>query len=179
MNPLGYVKEHPYMSGGLIVGAIILFLILRGGGSSGTAATSATGGDIYSAQAAAQTATNQINAQLQGQQATIGGQIQLATIGASRDLSLADLQTQLGLAQINAGQQVTDLANTLTANVAIKNIQGETDKATIAANQSIETTSILADYLKTSAFYNFKSNEANTNAAVTLATSCHGIGCWF
>jgi len=167
------------MSGGLIVGAIILFLLLRGGGSSGTAATSATGGDIYSAQAAAQTATNQINAQLQGQQATIGGQIQLATIGASRDLSLADLQTQLGLAQINAGQQVTDLANTLTANVALKNIQSQTDQAAIAGQTQIGVTGLLTNALVQQSNNNASVAISAQQTAAQVATSCHGIGCWF
>lgn len=173
MNPLGYVKEHPYLSGSLIVGVIVLFLLLRGGSSSSSSPGNADLNSIYAAQSAADTADKQINAQLSAQNASIAGNIELAKIGSQRDLSLATLQQQLGLAQISAQQQSTDLANTLTANVAIKNIQGQVDINALNNATQQNMYNNLANILIT---------QAQENASVARASienQCHGFGCLF
>jgi len=173
MNPLNYVKEHPYLTGSLIVGVIVLFVLLRGGSSSSASPANASLGSLYAAQSAADTADKQINAQLAAQSASIGGQIELAKLSSARDLTLADLASSIELAKLDAYQQTTNLANTLTANVAFKQIQAGTDQAQIASNTQISMYDTLAEVLVTQA------RESASIARASIENQCHGFGCLF
>src|SRR6266567_1924840 len=82
-----WVKEHPYLSGGIVLGAVILFFLLRGSGSGGARSAPASAGGPSEALQAAQlqastqlqmsqnagtAQTNLVNAQVAATQIKVG-----------------------------------------------------------------------------------------------------------
>lgn len=116
---LTWIKEHPYMAGGIAAGMFVLYLIFRN--SSSSASSSASSGGSYSPygyvpsdavqqaelsagtqlqayQIAAQAQTNTQNAQLQSQAQSEAANVQIAYY-----------QNQAQLQQTLSGQESTDL----------------------------------------------------------------------
>lgn len=166
------IKQHPYLVGGAIILAIGAYMLLSSGNGTSSGPT-ADLGSVYGAQAAAQTATNQINAQLAGQQNQLGAQIAGLTIQSQTAKDLAGINMNVELAKINAAQEVTDLANTLTANVAMKQIQGQVDVESIRGNVQENQFNNLASVLIA------QTNAAAATAQAAISSQCHGFGCLF
>ena len=119
---LDWIKEHPYLVGGLAVGLVVLYLIWRNASNSSTSSTAATtssgmpydptlaqaqvaaGAQLQGQQIAAQSQQDQLNAQLASQALTTGAQenVQLAQIGAQFENTQTQTTaaTVLGLAQL-------------------------------------------------------------------------------
>lgn len=87
MSVFHYVREHPLLTGGIVVGAVAAYLIVSraGGGQAG-----ASGLDPVAAQLTAQ--TNQLQAAGQSQAEQDATNLQLARVSAQYGLDLAALQ---------------------------------------------------------------------------------------
>lgn len=105
-----WIKQHPYLSGGLVLALVVLFLIIRRGGSS---APQGASGPSDALQAAA------LQAQVQG-----------AAINASQAANAVNAQAAVATANSQA-QAAVNIA-TLQANAAIAQVQSGTDQAAIA-----------------------------------------------
>lgn len=105
---LDWIKSHPYASGGIIIGGFVVFMLIRGG--SGDGSTTVVGGQSAD-EVAAGVALQQIQAQAQGNAASIAGAIQMQEneLGTTRYLAdlAANLQSELGSAQIQLAAQQT------------------------------------------------------------------------
>lgn len=92
-----WLKEHPYISGGIaFIGVILLFMLTRSGGSSSASGGSASSGPSDALQAAG------INAQAQVQAASIAASAQTAQVNANADVSKQYIQSQVAIANINS-----------------------------------------------------------------------------
>ena len=129
MGILKWIEEHPYISGGLVLGVIILFFILSSSNSSASASTATTDA---SGLTPAQDASLQA-LQLQSATQLQGAQIQAQTQANSDSAAVA-------AAQVQANAQTT--AAQLAAQVALQNIvssgqvQMQTNDTTLQAVQA-------------------------------------------
>jgi hypothetical protein len=169
------VKKHPILIVGGLVGAIGVYLLLSSGSSSSASSggTNAADASIYAAQANASTQQQAIGASLQAAQETNATNLQALTIQSQTQLGLNDQNSQIALAQISATQETTDLANTLTANVATSQIKGQTDVAAIQGNVAINQFTNLANVLIA------QSNDNASVATAAIGSQCHGFSCLF
>lgn len=137
------IKKHPYIIFG-VIGGIILLYILSSAGGSGNATASGDTGDDDSDVAAAE-ATNQAsiaaNAQIAGYQAAAGAQsesdsasLSLANIQAGVTNNANDLSAAVAAQQINAEEETTDTANTLSAQTTQYGEQQQTQQLGISTN---------------------------------------------
>lgn len=175
-----WIKEHP-LQVVLILGALLLALLLFGGGSSSNAATAAAGGPsdaavqaaaaLQAQQLQADTANNQISAQLQAQANNNATNLSIAQLqlqgqeystGANAQVSLSGIQAQqaVQLAGIQSQTQLADIARqtsqdqlTATVNIAalnagtyeaITNAQVQEQEAQYAAAVAIQTAPYVA-----------------------------------
>lgn len=135
------IKKHPYLAGGAALGVIVLFLVMRGGGSGGS------GDTTYSDNAAVQ-AGLQLQGQqqaIQGQQALAGVALQAASGENATRLRLAEIEAEsrgranelaanLGLAQINAQAQSVSLQSTLQAQTEQARINSDAQREQLLAS---------------------------------------------
>jgi hypothetical protein len=109
MEIKAWIEEHPYLTGGLVLGLIVLYFLLTSSSSSSAAASNGVGGTGLSSSdyTSLQEAQLQTGAQLQAQQnqATEQGN---------------ELSAELAATQINANATTT--ANQLEAQVQLQNI---------------------------------------------------------
>jgi hypothetical protein len=144
---LEWIKRHPYLSGGLALGLLVLFFVIRSRSSAAanTAGTSGTAGGLSEqSYVALQEANLQASTQLQGAQIAAGAQANqtAAELAATQvQANAATTQTQL--------QQQTQLQNILTSGqVGLEQINaqlqlGQTQSAnTLAATQSTNETQL-------------------------------------
>lgn len=140
-NTTGYIREHPYQTGAIaVVGLVAIYLIVH---QSGAAAASRTGQSTIDpaiaglesqqmqTQAALQAAQIQANAQVAGLAQQGANQIAIAQIQAHSQGELATIQAQ-----------TQDTIAQLSADLGIKQIQGQLDQATLqagVANNTINT----------------------------------------
>jgi hypothetical protein len=138
MNPIGFVKSHPVMTGVGVVGIIgLVFLLSSSGGGDGSVDNSSTS-DV-----AAGTALQQYQLQAQAQQ---------SAIGAQRDVALAEQSTALKIAELSASTRVQEL-----------NAQKEIGLAGIDAGKY---TSALQAQLSRESINADKAKDANTTATL-------------
>lgn len=125
---LDWVKEHPYESGGIVLGALVLYYLFTHSGSAATTASGSAGSsasDYYSAQLQ----LDQLNAQQGAQQAALQQQTQTATIAASVENNQTAAQLALGENQDTAAVQAAQIQagvtnNETQAQVDVAQIQG-------------------------------------------------------
>jgi len=146
-NVMPWIKAHPYSTGAIVLGGLLVFVMFSGwfsGSGEGTADGGLSDAEIA---ANATIAAAQINAQASAQQA--GMQIQLAQIGAgvqmnSDNLSaatairLAELQKELGLAEVDANKAIGLAQVTAEQKAAEAKAKAEADaaKANASAQKS-------------------------------------------
>lgn len=151
-----YLKEHPYVIGGIVLaGAVGLYLVTRSNSGS-----TATAGGLDANTAALYAAQAQTSAQLTAQNNQIAGQEQLATTQATYGIDIAQIQAnaqttqnntaaEVALAQIAAQQDVSTqsiaaqlAATQINANVQITGLNDQlaglqaNDATTVAINQA-------------------------------------------
>lgn len=125
-----WIEEHPYLAGGVALGAVVLWVLVRGSGSSSTAAaaTTATAGPSDSLQAQAIAA----GASVQQAQITANAQVQsysAALAQAQMQANSADLQT------VTAGQVALQTA-ALQANVSNQQTAAALQLGIVTAQQA-------------------------------------------
>lgn len=138
-----WIKEHVWLTVGLIVGLIVFWKLARGSGAGASSVAAAPGVDptvvqaslqSQELQAAASAQTQQTAAQLQAEQDTNATNIALANIAAQ----LQTYQTSAGLQatqeNIAAQTSVAEQTNTLQAAVAAQEMATQTNMAQIQAN---------------------------------------------
>jgi hypothetical protein len=160
------IKEHPKATAAfVVVGVIVLYLLFNSGGGSASSGVgspdqaqvqSAT--DAYIAQQQAQTQSQGIAASLMAQQDQISGALQGLQIQSTQTTTANQLQAGVDLAQINAQQQESELANTLSADVVNRQntlaaqvaenaVNAQVTQAQISANTTLGTTQMVANAL--------------------------------
>jgi hypothetical protein len=107
-----WIKQHPYLTGSLVLGLLVLYLILRGARSGGgTSTVIQSGGASDALQAAQLQATVQGNAIQAGadvQNNALAAALAAKSIDASTTLGVAGAQRDVALAGINAGAETAD-----------------------------------------------------------------------
>jgi hypothetical protein len=151
---LEIVKKHPVATGAIVlVGAALLYFMLKRSSSGGTQAGGLQGNDAQLQ--AIQSAENLTNAQY-------GSQVEIAQIQGQ----VASAQTAAQLAAVQAEAQSAE-------NIVTTQTQGATDIATINANATTEQinstnnarVSIAHDYFNTA----LEANQANVDAETAIA----------
>lgn len=149
MGIIDQAKAHPYVAGGVVLAAIVVFIIFSGSSGQPAGATAASGSDNTMSDVMAQ----------------INGNIQLASIAAAAHGDevaagkyAADLQAQttqsanalaaeLGMAQITSSERMSIQHDTLAASVAISSQNNQTQQLQISTSAANENTRIMADAL--------------------------------
>lgn len=159
MKITAWIHDHPYATGGLVLAAIVLFIIVRSGSSNNTGGTIvqgpsdaqvAAGTQLQAAQLAAQQATVQTNAaasvagaQIQAQQAIssqqIDAQLKATQIAADSANQISTLQAQVAMAPYNLRKYEDDLYYAhLPTDQALAALQSQVDSnAIIAYNNTV------------------------------------------
>lgn len=173
---MDWIKKHPYLTGGLVLAAIILFVIIRRASGSATASVSSSGASgpsegLQAAQLSAgvQMASVQAAADVQNNQTS--GAVAVAQIKANSDAQAADAARQVALQNIVTSGQVQLDTNSSTlqairaqtgAQVSINatNVQGSVDVAGIQADvmksqyeSALEAQKVISDAATTQAGY--------------------------
>lgn len=164
MSAIETVKAHPVL---VIGGGAVIFVIVYMLASGGSTAT--VSGDTSSAVSAA----DEQQAALQASAEHDAVSLQALQLQGTNQLNLAGIAADLQRAQINASQETTDLANTLTANVQMKNL--DTSLAVVNSNNNASevNTATQAKLYKSLA-------EINATTVQTIAANqCHGLSCIF
>lgn len=166
-----WIKAHPYLSGSLVLGVIVLFLLLRGRSSATVTATASGPSEALQAanlqaqtqqqaiQASADTQTQGIQAALIAKQIDAGlaqdaidAQVKEAAIVAGFQLSVAQQQANrdITVAGIQTQGAVDIAGNTNAAAVAVaqSNNQATVQVATIGANRDITVAGIQSTTLQ-------------------------------
>lgn len=184
-----WVKAHPwYVAGGILVGLIVLYYLLRSPAASPAPAQSDLSG-YYAAQAASATSGNnlaavadQVNGQIaiatlqeQTKQQAIAGQVSLAGISSQHDIALANIAagvtsnnnaTTVSLAGLEIPASLELAANN---NLTAEHIAGITSAGAVAQNQTNADAAVAIANTNAVASQNIA---ANSNAA---AVSIAGI----
>lgn len=149
---MNWIKEHPYLTGGLVLGLLVLFLIFRRSGSASAppqyqnagpsealqATQLQTGAALQAAQISATAHTNEVNAQ-----------VAAAQISANRDVTIASLKQQEDLQNIVTSGQV-QLHSTDAALASVQaQIGGQVQLADINAGRDVAIANSQADVMKT------------------------------
>lgn len=129
-----WIKEHPYLSGGLVLAVIVLILVLRRAASStpvGSVAQASGPSDaVTTAGIAAQAQQSQVDAQASVANNTLATQYAVAQLqaqnvdnqtAAARDVALQNILTQGQTAQYATSGNVQIAQSSDAANVAIAN----------------------------------------------------------
>lgn len=166
MQILETIKSHPvYIIGA--IGVVFVGYIYFSSGGSGGDTSGGSSGDIYAAQNAAGDQLQLASLQAQSQDAAIGAGLQATQIQAQNQLDIANIGKDVAITQLNTQSASTDLANVLTANVAMKNIQAGVD---INANNnyaSVSNTQTVASALVSQAQINSNVALASINASAS------------
>jgi hypothetical protein len=114
---LGWVKEHPYLTGGIALAVIVLIILFRGSSSSNAAASQTSSGTSDTQAVAALNANAAIQQMAYASQTQVAGfneAANVAAINAAAETSIANNQTagavQLGLAQSNNAVATASIA---------------------------------------------------------------------
>jgi hypothetical protein len=144
-----WVKRHPYLSGGLVLVAVVLFVIIRRASANSAAAQATTAGGpsegLQAAQLAAGVQQSQIQAQADVANNQVNGAVAAAQINANAQMATADYARQVALQNIVTSGQVQLNTNDATlqaikvqtgGQVAInsQNVTGQVDVAGIQAD---------------------------------------------
>ena len=145
---LDWVKRHPYLTGGLVLGAIVFFVVYRsvaGSNSAAAQAASAANPDIPPNEAALQVAslqasaqTQSINAQLQAQTNQVVAAQNVATLQSNAQVTEAQLAQQAALQQIVSSAAVQTQANTLAYQTVQAQVGGQVSLAQIQTQGQVD-----------------------------------------
>lgn len=152
---MGWVKRHPYATGGIVfvVGFIILILLSKqSGGASGASTDNSAGlaaqvqSEAIAAQAAAQqqqlsaaaaAQTAQVNGAVSVNQSNNQAAVDIATIQANSANQIASLEAALGTTQSNNQTTTNNLGITTQGNVQLAGIDASTQQAKIASDTQV------------------------------------------
>lgn len=185
-----WVKQHPYLLGGLVVGLIVLYFVFKSflssgssGASAGTTVIGSAGGSDQTA--AAQVANNQTAAAAQVAQGQADDQLaavalaarsQDAQTSAARDVGLQNILTAGQVAQ-GQTQGAVDIAG-INANAAVSinatTTAGNVNIAGIGAGRDVAVAGIAGDVAKVQAndaLTAVQTNDATQSFLGTLAQS--------
>lgn len=129
---LGPFKKHPaWIIGGVVGGAVILYLIYRSQMASGavTTASTASGGVDPNAALSASTSLQEAALQLQGQQAQIQGTLDLTQLQNAGALAQATLSDQVQLSNIASQQNVAEYETDANKSVSLAGLSTQVDLA--------------------------------------------------
>lgn len=176
-NAIATIRNHPfYVVAGLAIG-FVLYLMFTSGDDETVAAGD---GDIYSAQNSAATQMAGMDLQYRAQTEMVGAQLEGKRIDAATNTTLANIMKDVELVRLDVTARSTDLANTLTANVASKQIQSVVDVEAIKGNVSMSNTQTMANALVQQSAHTAAVSQASI-AAVAQASkrSCGLLGAVF
>lgn len=153
MNPVEWAKANPVPATVIgVVGAVVVFVIIRGGGSGGVTATSISGPS--DAQIAAEAQLQQLRIQAADANSARQAQVQLGQF--QRDVDLANVAASLDAIEANN-----------SATIAVETIRSTRDQALAAESSRVAALQFGAQ--ETAARYAYEAN-VNQNAAQLEAT---------
>ena len=173
MNKIeGWIKDHPYMTGGIALIAFILFYVLTKGGSS----PAQSGSDAV--------ANNALSASLQEQQIQAQSNAANSQVAASEYQTQAEAQVaeQQASAQVSAQNESTDAAlvaalaqnqTTAAANTDEENIQDSTLSTELAATTNTNNDELAS--VENTNTTNLSAYNDNLTAQTTLAQLQAGL----
>jgi hypothetical protein len=150
----GWIKEHPFIAGGIVLGLVVLIVLMRSGQSNTSAQSTGPGGmsaQDYAAEVGAatqlqaqqlqmQALTNQQNNALSASQDTNATQLAIATLAA---------QTQQNNNNVTAGVDTMQLSDQLAAvqaqiggQVTITSLNDQLASNQTAAQQQVQDTAL-------------------------------------
>src|SRR5579872_6681712 len=127
---MNWVREHPYLSGSLIVAVIILFLVLRGRSSSSSSAQQVSQGGPSDALQAA-------GLQAQTQQSAISAQVALGQIAANSQDTATQAARDVALSKVAADFQSQQFGTAAALQAAQAGYMSQVDLADISAGRDI------------------------------------------
>jgi len=153
---MNWLEEHPYLTGGLVLAVIVLFLVLRGRSSASASTVQAGPSDALQAaslqaqvqqqsvQAAADVQNNQTGAALAAHLADV--QASLAAIAATKTIELQKITTEGNTAVYGAraGLEAVQSTNLAQADIADTASTAGVQIAGISANRDIQIAGIQA-----------------------------------
>lgn len=144
-----WIKEHPYLTGGAVIGAIILYILISDRGSSGATVVSTGPSEAMQAanlqaqvqsqgaQLAYQASANQVGAALQAKQidaatqqfvAERSAEVALTKLATDKAMTLAGFQTQLAAVQSSNEYAYRETESQIGGQVKIAGIQADVQK---------------------------------------------------
>lgn len=133
------IEDHPWITAAtVVVGGLVLYLILRGRGSS--AAQSPSGVTYYPAQQG----TDPTAAALQASQDQSAAQLSALNIQSAAQIQLAQIQAGVAGLQINAGQDVTNKQTAAQLALGIGTLQAQVDITAIQAQSELDAIHAIA-----------------------------------
>lgn len=167
----GFFKRHPFITGGIVLIGIVIFVVISRGRSNGDAIyTAASGPSDASILAGAQTAMAQLSSatKLESDRIASNAAIELATITAdykaleaayTKDVALSGFETQKFLAQTQTQAQLEAIRT--NTNAALEVAQLQANLAGMAQTQQWQLDFYQAEAAREAVAYDYTRNVLN------------------
>lgn len=156
-----YVKEHPYLFGGIAIGGVLLWLYLNHGASAASQTT------VYNPNAGPSDAVVQSNNALAAAQLAASSQTSEAQIAAQMNQNIAQIQSNTQIAHDTAS--IAALAQQGQNDTAIANINANVNLANIASNERVSINAATLSAATYVAALNAQTSMNADNNATTVA----------
>lgn len=180
MSIIETIKSRPWLTGGLVVGALILFLVLRGTGSAQSVSGDSGMSDADQMQgimAGLQTRMAEINAGTMMNSENIAGTIELEKIRGTFSENIYAMQQAVDMAKLNAMTSVQVNQDTLSAQIQNNTIAAGLETTRINTNAQLQTTQTITNAL----IEQSRINAGVSAAAIANANKskdCGFLGLW-
>lgn len=173
VNPLTFIKDHPYGVAIAVFVVGVIYLLSRGGSDQGAAtiigpapSSVQAGNDLAIAQLQANQASNDTNAQAAVASQNIAANVQVATLNAQVSDNNNTLQANTAVALASLDAATTQAVSTLQATVANNQTQAQVEAAANAIAGQVS----IADLP-----YHLQEVTSNNTTAVALATAGNSL----
>lgn len=143
------VKQHKLLYGGVALGAIVLFLVLRGSGNVSSAASGTTDNSLAEAQLQAQSQAQATSAAAEAASEQTAAGLHVADLNYQLQSDAQQLQANIAGQQLADSLQYLSLHDTLQADVANKQTEAQTHALEITTNGQIQQTALYTNALVT------------------------------
>lgn len=152
---MDWIKSHPVMTGGIVIGVVVLTVLLSGGDSETVAGAPTS-------EVGAGTALQQLQAQLQDRSASRTTALEMQAGENETRRYLADLATSLAFADINSRTSLSTLEINKTAevNTHLAELQADTEQYRLETDYMSDK--LMSDYMTAG----LHSQEAITKAVI-------------
>src|SRR5690348_10841630 len=143
-----WIKEHPYLAGGLALGIVVLIFIMRRGSSASAQSVPVASASQSQAELAAATQLSALQTQATVANNKTNAAVAVAQINANAATAAADMQRQVALQNIVTSGQVQFNTNDTNLQLARAQVGGQVQIADINANRDVAIAGTQADVMK-------------------------------